>query len=403
MARHSRQSEQLVRRFLKEHDAELYGYGMSHKKAAGAVKLHTGIRVTARYLRTLRALEPDLRWRGHAGGVEQGAKCLTGSQWNSLLLWIDHHANDEELRPVAGGDLALARRVAAAGIGVRPSLGNIREAVRLVRERRIRNRFTTPPPATAPFIKPTVGRIVHYTPSRDDLDLRNDGAPLAAVIAKVWSDSMVNLAVFAPTGLPRPRSGVRLLQPGEQAPDVCHYCEWMDFQKGQAAKTEQLEQLSRRSNPCDTPVPATPNVGELLESHFAPAPLIYKGEHSTIEVGDTPGAGGAYNSYAISVNNGSQCYLFTFQRGDPAVERNGILNEDLLRVVQHRLESFEKGPCACIENRAAIKAVAQALWWLAVRTDKRKKAGVEGKTLAIPEPAQSAPAPGAAAEVLPQA
>lgn len=146
MPRHSRESEQAVRRFLRDHDAELYGYGMSHKQVIRAVRLHTEIQVSAKYLRTLRALEPGLRWSGHAGSIDQSDKPLTGAQWNALLLWIGHHATDQELQPGftsqgRGNDLALARRIAAAGIGVRPSLGNIHEAMRLVRDGRLRNRL----------------------------------------------------------------------------------------------------------------------------------------------------------------------------------------------------------------------------------------------------------------------
>lgn len=49
-------------------------------------------------------------------------------------------------------------------------------------------------------MKPTVGRIVHYH------DHSNE--PLAAIITKVWSDTMVNLAVFSEGGTTYSRTSV---------------------------------------------------------------------------------------------------------------------------------------------------------------------------------------------------
>jgi len=90
-------------------------------------------------------------------------------------------------------------------------------------------------------ITPTVGRVVWFTPSANDNIARNGDRPLAAIVANVWSDSCVNLAVFDANGISHSRTSVYLLQGGDDVPAGSGYCEWMPYQKGQAAKTEALE------------------------------------------------------------------------------------------------------------------------------------------------------------------
>lgn len=91
------------------------------------------------------------------------------------------------------------------------------------------------------MIKPTVGRVVWYWPAPSDSIVGNDGSqPLAALVAHVWSDTCVNLAVFDANGSPTNRTSVLLVQEGNPRPDS-GFCEWMPYQKGQAAKTEALE------------------------------------------------------------------------------------------------------------------------------------------------------------------
>jgi hypothetical protein len=55
--------------------------------------------------------------------------------------------------------------------------------------------------------KPTVGRIVHFTP-RANQDPGPD--PWAAMVTRVHSDSVVNLTVFPPAGTPAPETQVEL-------------------------------------------------------------------------------------------------------------------------------------------------------------------------------------------------
>lgn len=88
-------------------------------------------------------------------------------------------------------------------------------------------------------IKPTVGRVVWFYPK----DRLVQEPPLAAIVTAVWGDRCVNLAVFAPNGVPlsHPPTSVTLVQPGEVPPGVGCYCTWMPFQIGQAQKTESLQ------------------------------------------------------------------------------------------------------------------------------------------------------------------
>ena len=99
------------------------------------------------------------------------------------------------------------------------------------------------------MIAPTVGRIVWYRPSSDEeIPKQADGQPLAAIVAMVWpGGGMVNLSVFDANGFSRPRSKVPLVQENNEAPSGS-YCEWMPYQKGQAAKTEALEAALKKES-----------------------------------------------------------------------------------------------------------------------------------------------------------
>lgn len=99
------------------------------------------------------------------------------------------------------------------------------------------------------MIPPTVGRIVHYRPgqpSPEELGFIPGmaGIPprvLAAIITAVHTDRLVNLSVFTETGDVRREQRVPLLQDDDTAPTSIGYCQWMEYQKGQAAKAEALE------------------------------------------------------------------------------------------------------------------------------------------------------------------
>lgn len=95
-------------------------------------------------------------------------------------------------------------------------------------------------------IKPTVGRVVWYRKgTHEDLATIGD-QPAAAIITGVWSDTCVNLVVFDANGDRHGRTSVLLLDENMERP-LGTFCEWMPYQKGQAAKTEAVEEALNRS------------------------------------------------------------------------------------------------------------------------------------------------------------
>lgn len=94
------------------------------------------------------------------------------------------------------------------------------------------------------MITPTVGRVVWFHPEA------NMDQPYAAIIAHIWSDRCVNLAYFDANGNSRSATSVPLVQDEDRfaGPDA-FYCEWMPYQKGQAAKTEQLQAVVEKTSP----------------------------------------------------------------------------------------------------------------------------------------------------------
>jgi hypothetical protein len=96
------------------------------------------------------------------------------------------------------------------------------------------------------MIKPTNGRVVWFTPSPASSVIVQieKTVPLAAIVTHVYGDRMVNLVVFDSYGAPHSKSSVPLLQDGDERPEHGNYCEWMPYQKGQAAKTEAAEKAA---------------------------------------------------------------------------------------------------------------------------------------------------------------
>jgi hypothetical protein len=83
------------------------------------------------------------------------------------------------------------------------------------------------------MIKPTVGRVVWYYPNG-----HQEGAePLSAQVAKVWSDTCVNIGYLLESGSPANATSVLLYQ-GEGPRPTTPFCEWMPYQIGQAKKHE---------------------------------------------------------------------------------------------------------------------------------------------------------------------
>lgn len=79
-------------------------------------------------------------------------------------------------------------------------------------------------------IKPTVGRVVWYWPMTSDQIVGGGDQPLAAIVAHVWTDSCINLAVFDANGVAHNRTSVLLVQEGEPKPGA-GFAEWMPYQK----------------------------------------------------------------------------------------------------------------------------------------------------------------------------
>lgn len=117
-------------------------------------------------------------------------------------------------------------------------------------------------------------------------------------------------------------------------------------------------------------------------------------ESIQIEVQDEPGSGGANHLYHITgfdsksnpsdpwtARNGSSAKYSTvlFQNG-PIVESgtNGITHEVLLAILIDRMEGFQRGKYATIENQIALDHLRSAQNTLKFRTQQRLSRGVEG-------------------------
>lgn len=64
-------------------------------------------------------------------------------------------------------------------------------------------------------MKPTVGRIVHYR-QPDNEPAVNGTKVHAAIVTRVWSDSVVNLQVFFDSGPVEPVTSVEVERPEEE-------------------------------------------------------------------------------------------------------------------------------------------------------------------------------------------
>lgn len=98
------------------------------------------------------------------------------------------------------------------------------------------------------MIVPTVGRVVWFWPSRGpfaggDFCYHDRKQPCAAQIAYVWGDTCVNLQALDQNGVSHNFTSVPLIQEGDERPEG-YFCEWMPYQKGQAAKTEAVEKTA---------------------------------------------------------------------------------------------------------------------------------------------------------------
>lgn len=86
------------------------------------------------------------------------------------------------------------------------------------------------------IITPTVGRVVWYYPG-EAKDVQDKKQPMAALVAYVHTDRMVNLAVFDHCGGHAGTTSVPLVQEGDDFPSGGEsFCCWMPYQQAQAKK-----------------------------------------------------------------------------------------------------------------------------------------------------------------------
>jgi hypothetical protein len=110
------------------------------------------------------------------------------------------------------------------------------------------------------MIKPTIGRCVLYYPSIGQTsDVQHDPIiPFDAHVVYVHSDRCINVAGFDHDGNPFSATSVPLLQDDDPKPEGGRYVTWMDYQKGQAAKTDAAEAALAKALSPQPEVPAAP-------------------------------------------------------------------------------------------------------------------------------------------------
>ena len=119
---------------------------------------------------------------------------------------------------------------------------------------------------------------------------------------------------------------------------------------------------------------------------MGPEPFeIYRDDYIKVLCMDEKGAGGAHHRYHVYLAEADETVdeplsVIEHQQG-PILENgvNGLTNEALLAIVEHRLNCFQSGPFPSHYNAAALHGVEFSKAVLHVRTAERKSRGVEGK------------------------
>jgi hypothetical protein len=88
------------------------------------------------------------------------------------------------------------------------------------------------------MIKPSIGRVVLFTPAHSEFAGYVD-QPFAAMVAYVWNDRMINIGYLDKNGVHANATSVPLLQDDDAEPEGGFYCQWMPYQIGQASMTEK--------------------------------------------------------------------------------------------------------------------------------------------------------------------
>ena len=100
-----------------------------------------------------------------------------------------------------------------------------------------------------------------------------------------------------------------------------------------------------------------------------------------IFVEDLAGPGNGRHNYEIHrADTGETLLNLQFQNGARKEENSiaGVLDNDLLEIVRHRLQCFQQGEYKTRENACALTHIEEALRWMSKRADDRAERGVLG-------------------------
>lgn len=121
------------------------------------------------------------------------------------------------------------------------------------------------------LIKPTVGRVVWYWPSVatmavHDMFSNEPTQPMAAHVAYVWHDRMVNLVAYDHKGKVHALPSVSLIQPGDDVPEGRDFCQWMPHQVKEQGQTLASVALATEK---PTASPAVASLEQAIREHQA--------------------------------------------------------------------------------------------------------------------------------------
>jgi hypothetical protein len=93
-----------------------------------------------------------------------------------------------------------------------------------------------------------------------------------------------------------------------------------------------------------------------------------------------PKAGNASHTYGVQWGGPKDVLRVQFQHGPRGVQGStpGVFDDDLLAIVEDRLQGFQEGPFACSENMEALFAIRSARQVLGLRVARRIAQGVLG-------------------------
>lgn len=197
---------------------------------------------------------------------------------------------------------------------------------------------------TPEIIKPTVGRKVWFRNNGSMQKLpRADGGtahpvfcgieqPMDATVIFVHGARMVNLDITDHIGQRFVATSVPLLQDDDAIPDMGFYCEWMPYQKGQAAKDastalpvvdlgpDSLEreiQAKAAKGPRVTPADIEAEI--VSEHYFTAEDGVFGALHTTIDdVKSRPATLGLLTFCVLMLRNGTKVVGINYGAIDPA-------------------------------------------------------------------------------------